>query len=491
MIDEQNNLHQLPKGWTWTQLGEIAEIILGQSPPSSTYNESGNGLPFYQGKLEFGKVYPTPKKWCVAPKKMAEKGDVLISVRAPVGPTNICPEKSCIGRGLAAIRGLGGIETFFILYLIRTFENVLAGKGTGTTFNAISGDQLRGLEFPLPPLSEQHRIVAKVEELFTNLDAGVESLKKVKTQLKRYRQTVLKYAFEGKLTEEWRKTHKDQIEPASLLLKYMKKKQNGNLDERGAMMFSTNAPSLAELPDSWTLAHLSDIAEIGQGGTPSTSRREYWNGKVPWLRSGEVNFNRVSKSAETITELGLKNSPAKLLPKGTVLLAMTGQGLTRGRAAILDIEAAANQSCAHLIPNPNLLKSEYLFQYFRKEYWNIRQLDKGSNQPGLNTSIIKRFIIPLPSLIEQTIIIEEIERRLSVADKIENVSEQSLKQAERLHQSILKRAFEGKLVPQDPADEPAEKLLERIKQERPKREIGIKAKKKNDLKQLELMRYVK
>lgn len=115
----EDRLNELPKGWVWTQLGEITEIILGQSPPSATYNENGIGLPFYQGKLEFGNIYPSPKKWCSAPKKIAEEGDVLISVRAPVGPTNICPEKSCIGRGLAAIRGLGGIKSYFILYLMR------------------------------------------------------------------------------------------------------------------------------------------------------------------------------------------------------------------------------------------------------------------------------------------------------------------------------------------------------------------------------------
>ena len=173
----EDRLNELPRGWMYSTIGEISEVILGQSPPSSTYNEDRKGLPFYQGKLEFGDLYPTPRKWCSSPKKIAEKGDVLISVRAPVGPTNICPEKSCIGRGLAAIRPMEGIESLFVLYLIRAFENSIAGKGTGTTFNAITGSQLSGFEIPLSPLPEQHRIVAKIEELFTRLDAGVEALK--------------------------------------------------------------------------------------------------------------------------------------------------------------------------------------------------------------------------------------------------------------------------------------------------------------------------
>jgi type I restriction enzyme S subunit len=161
----------VPKGWEWTKIDDIAYVIQGQSPPSSTYNESRDGLPFYQGKLEFGKLFPTPRKWCSSPSKISEKGDVLISVRAPVGPTNICMETSCIGRGLAAVRGLGGIETLFMLYLFRTFEQKLSGQGTGTTFNAITGDKLRGFVIPVPPLAEQKRIVSKIETLIELCDS--------------------------------------------------------------------------------------------------------------------------------------------------------------------------------------------------------------------------------------------------------------------------------------------------------------------------------
>ena len=104
-------MQQMPPGWVEASLSDIAEITFGQSPPSSTYNEEKQGLPFYQGKLEFGEIYPTPRKWCSVPQKIAEKGDVLISIRAPVGPTNICPERSCIGRGLAAILSIRHIDS--------------------------------------------------------------------------------------------------------------------------------------------------------------------------------------------------------------------------------------------------------------------------------------------------------------------------------------------------------------------------------------------
>jgi Type I restriction modification DNA specificity domain. len=111
--------------------------------------------------------------------------------------------------------------------------------------------------------------------------------------------------------------------------------------------------NLINLPKGWIWSKLGNIAEVGQGGTPRTSNPEFWNGSIPWLRSGNIKFNRINQANETISELGLKNSAAKLCPIGTVLLAMTGQGVTRGRAAILDIEASANQSCAHIILNKN------------------------------------------------------------------------------------------------------------------------------------------
>ena len=153
-------------------LGEIATIIAGQSPPGSTYNVSGLGLPFFQGKADFGRTHPVARKWCVAPKKIAEAGDILISVRAPVGPTNIAGERCCIGRGLAAIRPDETIVLRdFVHWIIKHCEPELVAKGKGSTFVAIGQKDLNSLLIPLPPLAEQRRIVgilnraARIERL--------------------------------------------------------------------------------------------------------------------------------------------------------------------------------------------------------------------------------------------------------------------------------------------------------------------------------------
>lgn len=156
---------RLPERWRWVALSDIATIIAGQSPPSETYRTSHEGLPFFQGKADFGSRYPIPRIWCIAPQKIAEPGDILISVRAPVGPTNVADVRCCIGRGLSAIRPYPNIaDRDFILYALKISEAALAEQGSGSTFSAIGQNHLRALEIPLPPLPEQRRIVAALEE---------------------------------------------------------------------------------------------------------------------------------------------------------------------------------------------------------------------------------------------------------------------------------------------------------------------------------------
>ncbi|NMB78027.1 MAG: hypothetical protein GYA23_02900 [Methanomicrobiales archaeon] len=204
--------------------------------------------------------------------------------------------------------------------------------------------------------------------------------------------------------------------------------------------------NLPLIPQSWQWTKFSNIFDIGQGGTPKTSEKDYWSGTIPWLRSGEIRFNRIKESKESISELGLQNSPARLLPKGTVMLAMTGQGLTRGRAAILDIEASGNQSCAHMIPSKNTVISEYLFYFLWAEYWTVRRFDKGSNQPGLNTAIIKEFTLPLPPHPEQHRIIAKIEELFTQLDAGVASLKKAQAQLRRYRQAVLKAAFEGRLT---------------------------------------------
>ena len=182
----------------YKKLKDCCTIIAGQSPESKYYNTVGDGLPFFQGKTDFGEVYPQIRVYCSQPTKIAEKDDVLLSVRAPVGPTNLSPGKVCIGRGLTAIRPDNTIILKYLLHFFRYFEAQLSSKGTGTTFKAITQDVVKNITMPIPPLSDQERIVARIEELFSELDKAVETLQTTKQQLAVYRQAVLKEALNNK-----------------------------------------------------------------------------------------------------------------------------------------------------------------------------------------------------------------------------------------------------------------------------------------------------
>ena len=169
----------VPEHWKVVHLGEMATITMGQSPPSSTYNVHGKGLPFLQGKAEFGETYPFPVKWCTAPKQVATPGSVLISVRAPVGDVNIANEEYAIGRGLAAIKGNSGLDNWYLFYHLILSKSRLEDKGTGSTFKSINKGVLHDFIIPIPSLSEQReiaRILGTVDKKFKAEEARKQAL---------------------------------------------------------------------------------------------------------------------------------------------------------------------------------------------------------------------------------------------------------------------------------------------------------------------------
>ncbi|HII94827.1 MAG TPA: hypothetical protein HA367_03705 [Candidatus Methanofastidiosum sp.] len=444
---------ELPKGWVWTSLENIADIVLGQSPPSSTYNEDKIGLPFYQGKSEFGLIYPTPTKWCFSPKKIAESGDVLISVRAPVGPTNICPEKSCIGRGLAAIRGLENINNKFILYLLRNFEEQLRNKATGTTFEAITGNVLRDFEVPLPPLQEQQRIVNKIEELFTNLDKGIESLNEVKYKLKIYRQAILKYAMEGKLTEKWREENNYPSIPIQL-----------NLNSSD-YYFSNEVPT-TNIHSSWKLVKVEEVADFFKG---QRSPKKYYVDKnhpdaKPYIRIQDFKTKEVSMYTRADWCLQCKKTDTLLATDGAIGSSNFGW------------DGVLTHHILCIRPKQEFIHPYYLFLFISLNKNFFYKNKTGVCSPTLRQQYVRNLAIPISPLEEQNIIVERIEQLFSLADYIEETVESKLEQSKTLRQSILKKAFEGKLVPQDPNDEPAEILLEKIKKQRLNKEKLVQEK---------------
>lgn len=191
---------ELPQDWKWERLEDVCEITLGQSPPGSTYRNQPCGLPFFQGKADFGDLHPTPTTWCVAPKKVAEVGDILISVRAPVGPTNIANVKCCIGRGLASLRCRKDVHRDFMLLGLKLYETDLATQGSGSTFAAITGSQLRAFEMPLPLLfSEQKRIFEILNQQLAAAERARKAAQAQLAEIEALPSTLLRVAFSAEL----------------------------------------------------------------------------------------------------------------------------------------------------------------------------------------------------------------------------------------------------------------------------------------------------
>jgi type I restriction enzyme, S subunit len=416
---------ELPMGWIPTTLGEIAEVIMGQSPSSETYNTVGAGLPFFQGKAEFTDLHPVAEKWCSRPNKIAIRDDVLLSVRAPVGATNVADRECCIGRGLAAIRYQHNHR--FINYFLRLAERDLDEKGTGTTFRTISGEVVRNTEFMLPPLPEQHRIVAKIEELFSSLDKGIEDLKTAQQQLNIYRQAVLKWAFEGRLT-------------------------NRNVAD-------------GELPEEWRAVRIGDRTKCI---VPNRDKPKSFSGNIKWVTTPNLSQSSIRLDYEGIP-LGLTQDEtiryhARVVPAGSVIMTCVG---TFGLSAVVERPIVINQQLHAFLGSADI-DPKYLAYCIRYNRQFFDEKSTSTTISYLNKENCNSMPLPLCSLPEQAAIVSEIESRLSVCDKIEETIADSLKQAESLRQSILKKAFEGKLVPQDPNDEPASVLLARIKADREK-----------------------
>ena len=480
---------QLPSGWAMTALGESCLVIQGQSPPGKTYNTDKVGLPFLQGKAEFGATYPEAVKWCSAPSKIAEPDDVLISIRAPVGPTNLCAVQSCIGRGLAAIRTQGSIPSKYVLYAIQATEEELRAKSTGTTFEAIRGGDLRSHVLPLPPLLEQRRIVAEIEKQFTRLDASIDALKRVQANLRRYRASVLKSACEGKLvpteTELARSEGRD-YEPADRLLERIlserraqwesQKKRRGKYKEPVA----PDTTDLPDLPEGWAWATAGQASEV-QGGIQKQPKRAPVANAFPFLRV--ANVLRGVLDLEEVHQIELfpgELEKLRLLSGDLLIVEGNGSPSQIGRMATWkgDIENCVHQNHIIRARVADRIVPQYIEAYWNSPVGSSRVLGVASSTSGLYTlsvSKVSALPIPLPPLAEQHRIVAEVDRRLSVIQQAEAAVEVGLKRAERLRQSILKQAFSGKLVPQDPNDEPASVLLEQIRAEREAAEAAAKA----------------
>ncbi|HZK67959.1 MAG TPA: restriction endonuclease subunit S [Paludibacter sp.] len=403
--------------WQVKKLGEVCQTTSGGTPSRGNKSYYEGTIPWVKsGELDRGLILDTEEKISEeavkkSSAKVFPKGTLLIALYgATIGKLAFLGVDAATNQAVCGIYKNENIDSNYLYYYLFSKKPSLVKQGIGGAQPNISQGILKNLDIPFPPLSEQLAIVSKIEELLSDLENGKQQLLTAQQQLKVYRQSLLKAAFEGHLTN-----------------KVVKE---------------------GELPKGWKWVKIEDIATVGTGATPLKGNNKYYNdGKVAWVTSGALNDEFVREATDYVTELALKETNLSVYPKHTLLLAMYGEGKTRGKCSELLIEATTNQAIAAIhFKNHDITVKPFLKYFLLKNYNDIRMLSSGGVQPNLNLGIVKKTLLPFPTIEEQHQIVEILESKLTVCDKIEETISQSLLQAESLKQSILKKAFEGKLA---------------------------------------------
>ena len=447
----------------WLIIGDLRDKVVGGSQRTIT-----------QAGLE-----QSSAKW-------VEPGSVLIAMYGSIGKLGIANVELTTNQAIAFTNPRPQEARYLFYYLLRHRPD-LAKLGKGGTQQNISQTVIKSFPFVVAPLAEQRRIASAIEEQFTLLDAGVTALERTRANLKRYRASVLKAAVEGRLTERWREQHPD-VEDASAILERISEERRKEWEEAQLAKYEeagktppknwrskykepaapdTDDPT--KLPEKWCPASLEQLTSAARPICYGILMpKENVEDGVPYVKVKDMKGDKIDVEAlhRTAPEIAAAYARASLKPKD-ILLAIRG---TYGRIADVPPEldgANITQDTARLDISEQIVPA-YVATYLRSAtaQQHFKRVARGVAVRGVNIGDVRTTPVALPPFAEQEEIVAEVERRLSVAEGVEAQVEAGLKRAARLRQAILKRAFEGRLVPQDPADESAGVLLERIRIER-------------------------
>ncbi|MBQ8777775.1 MAG: restriction endonuclease subunit S [Treponema sp.] len=348
------------------------------------------------------------------------------------------------------------VDLDYFKYFVKSpaFIFALQQQVKGGIKTEIKPKHLLPLEISLPDLSTQKEIVKVLSKKIEKVELVKSEIESQKNYAKQLRQNILQEAIEGKLTEEWRKENpvvkgNPDFDAESLFEKIQEEKCHTDselLRNSKKKVFESIAENEQpfEIPEGWKWVKLEHLAEVGTGATPLTSEKKYYeNGTIPWITSSSTGNDFVSKADVFITEIALKETNCSLNPKGTLVVAMYGQGKTRGQITELCIEAATNQACAtiKIFEKDNVVLKKYIKFVFKKMYEEIRSLAQGGTQPNLNLGKIANTIFPLPPLAEQKEIVSRVEKLLANVTELEKQITEREEMTKQLMQSIMKDAF--------------------------------------------------
>ncbi|MEI7870397.1 MAG: restriction endonuclease subunit S [Candidatus Methylumidiphilus sp.] len=404
MIEKEKGV--LPEGWRRVKLEDICEIISGQSPPGNTYRNIPEGLPFFQGKADFGEKYPFARTWCVDPVKFAQPGDILISVRAPVGPTNIADVECCIGRGLAAIRGGNLIDKDFLYLCLKSLQEDIAKMGSGSTFQAITRDNLSNINIPLPPLPEQKRIAAILKEQLAAVEQARKASEARLEAARALSAAYLREVFESEEIKKWK------INPL------------GNL-----------------------------VSDFRYGTSNKSSSSGYVTLRIPNVIGNTLNLKDIKTVPVSVEE----QNRLRLFDGDILFVRTNGSPDNVGRSAVFDstileghnIDSTNVIFASYLIRarlNTKIILPNFLQTYLQSRSGRQAMLSRcmtSAGQYNINIQGLSNIPIPTPSLEIQDIIIDKLKNQTASYNKIDKYVNEELILINSLAPTLLSRAFNG------------------------------------------------
>jgi len=435
---------EIPDSWEWVRLGSIV-YNRGQMKPTSDfcYVDIGS-IDNKRQRLGDTENIITPDKAPSRAKKIIDVGDIIYSTVRPYLHNMCIIDKQfslqpIASTGFATMTCYSGLLNKYLFYylLAPDFDNYAndTENSKGVAYPAINDDRLYKALIPLPPLSEQHRIVAKIEELLPYIERygkAEEHITALNTTFpEALKKSILQEAVQGKLVPQ-----DPDDEPASVLLERIRVEKQ-KLIKAGKIKKSKHESVIVtrdkipyeiidgkkrciadevpfEIPEGWEWCRLGFIGEWGSGATPSRTNKEYYQGNIPWLKTGDLNDGIITNIPEKITELALKKTSVRLNPVGSVLIAM--YGATIGKLGILAIPATTNQACCAC--KPIIINNKYLFYFLMSHKETFTKKAEGGAQPNISKEKIVSTLFPLPPLAEQKRIVEKIEELTQLCDKL-------------------------------------------------------------------------
>ena len=407
MVEETNN-NNFPREWEIVNLNndDYFKIVMGQSPPSSTYNYDKNGLPFLQGKAEFGSKFPDPFLYCSKPIKIAKKDSILLSVRAPVGDVNIANSKTCIGRGLLAIEiNKIKLNNIFIFYYLNFIKKQISSFSSGSTFKSITKNELKRIKILIPDLIEQE----KIAEILSTVDNLIEETDVSITKTERFKKGLMqKLLTKGIGHKEFKETE------------------------------------IGLIPKEWEIKKIIDLFDIKTGTTPSTSKKEYWNeGTVNWITPSDMSKINgkllIEQSERKITEKGLKEAGLNILPVNSIIISTRAPV---GYIVVVQNRTTFNQGCKGLMPkNLKIINSLFYAYCLLSKKKLLENYSSGSTFKELSKKALEEFLIPFPPINEQ----EKIAEILSTVDMRLQLFKEKKQKLQRIKKGLMNNLLTGKI----------------------------------------------